>query len=221
MSPLTVTCISEVAAAFCGTNAEAVGASKLKTDTPVPATAATVTWTKPRFNCEYTELIHETEVVEDQLFVRHSIELNPLLAVCSAAPKLKPVTVTDACPLCGAFRSTWEATGPSNDSTALAVPVMAATVIIELVRPTTLRLLLLHTIEVVEDQAAVTQALMLSEAVAVSSWLAKLSPARVTDACPEWGMLRPAWDASAASKLKTSTPVPATAATVTAAAVSR
>jgi hypothetical protein len=54
---------------------------------------------------------------------------SPAVAVCSPTPKLSPLTVSDAYPLCGAFPSAVEAMAVSNEKIIRPVPTMLPTVI--------------------------------------------------------------------------------------------
>jgi hypothetical protein len=60
--------------------------------------------------------VHATDVDELHADVKHTPSERLELAVNSMLPKDKPVTVTDAPLLCGAFSSPYDATGASKEN---------------------------------------------------------------------------------------------------------
>jgi hypothetical protein len=106
LRPLTVTDDLPLNAAF-SESFDATGASKVYVPTHVPATAPTVTpaW---RIGCKPSGTDAPpkqlTDVEDDQEDVEQAWSSKIDVEVRDAAPKLRPVTVTEACPLGGAFR---------------------------------------------------------------------------------------------------------------------
>ena len=135
---------------------------------------------------------HATVVAELQDDVKHTPRSpppprsSPAVAVCSPTPKLSPVTVTDAYPLCGAFCSTPDAVGESKLNTAKAVPATAPTVtnVRSIVGFAAMLAVLAvwHVTVVPELHVDVKHVTCASIAVCVCSALAKFSPVTVTDA---------------------------------------
>jgi hypothetical protein len=125
-SPVTVTEACPDRGAFWLTS-DTSGASKVNKVLAVPATAPTVT-AIPSWSacCELPK--HPTDVDDVHDAVMHGASDSPTLAVSPATPNDSPVTVTDACPLCGAFTCPYDTAGASNVTMRTPVPQMAATV---------------------------------------------------------------------------------------------
>ena len=108
-------------------------ASKLKIGIPVPETAATVTPAARKMPPNGSDK-HLTLVgfVHDD--VKHTPRSpappcsSPADAVCSPTPKLRPVTVRDAYPVCGAFNRTSETAAASKLNAPVTVPATPPTV---------------------------------------------------------------------------------------------
>ena len=66
--------------------------------------------------------------VREHLCVRLRACVYACMCACAAAPKFKPVTVTEPRPECGVFRTSSDWTGGSNENTTFDVPVTAHTV---------------------------------------------------------------------------------------------
>ena len=66
---------------------------------------------------------HVTVVLEVQLELKQVASPTNPVEVCSPTPKLRPLTVTDPYPLCGAFRFASDAAGESKLNTACPVRV--------------------------------------------------------------------------------------------------
>jgi hypothetical protein len=127
--PVTVTDAPPLCGAFSSPYDD-TGASKLYPSTWVPATAPTVNAEVDTLRCIKSTLdVHATDVDELHADVKHTPSERLELAVNSLLPKLSPVTVTDAPPLCGAFSSPYDDTGASNVNPRSCVPAIAPTVI--------------------------------------------------------------------------------------------
>jgi len=129
-------------------------------------------------------------------------------------PNARPVTVTDAPPLCGEFRATYDSDAPSNVNTALAVPTIPATVVAMLASAsyaTPVRHVKLVPVvhEVVKQRPDDTSTL------SVYATAPKLSPQTVTDEPPLSGVFPHPELVTGASKVSCMESVPATAPTVT------
>ena len=74
---------------------------------------------------------HSTDVDDVHEAVEHTPPARLTLELCSSTPKLSPVTVTEAPPLCGAFNRPYDTTGASKLSTGCPVPATAPTVTAE------------------------------------------------------------------------------------------
>jgi hypothetical protein len=223
LSPDTVTDAYPLCGAFSRAF-EATAVSKLKIGCPVPDTEATVTVADWKMSPNGFD--RHASVVEDvHDDVKHTPRSppppcsSPALAVCSPTPKPRPETVTDAYPLCGAFRLTCDAKAESKLKIGLPVPDTEATVTLAAwkMSPTALER---HTtvVEVVHDDVKHTPRSPLpprsSPAVTVSSPTPKSSPFMVKDAYPLCGALSWISEMTAVSKLKTGRPVPAIPATI-------
>jgi len=95
--------------------ADAAAASKLKTGLPVPTVDATVNTPllnkSPRAFDKHANVV--TDVHDDVKQTPRSLmppRSSPAVMVSSLSPKLRPETVTDAYPLWGAFKWTYEST---------------------------------------------------------------------------------------------------------------
>jgi hypothetical protein len=128
LKPATVTDAPPVATMFA-CPMERTGASKLYPSTWVPATAPTVTPIMATFLLTVSGR-HTTVVDEIQVEVEHACLEILELTEKSVLPKLRPVTVTDAAPLCGVFSSPYDDTGESKESIGDPVPAIAPTVTI-------------------------------------------------------------------------------------------
>jgi hypothetical protein len=127
---------------LCGTfrrTSEARAESKLKIGRPVPETDETVTDADLNKSANAFDL--HASVVDDvhddvKQFPRspRPPRWSPEVAVCWPTPKLRPETVNDAYPLCGAFRSIWEAIAVSKLNAPLTVPATLPTVTNKLIR---------------------------------------------------------------------------------------
>jgi hypothetical protein len=202
-----------------------LAASKLKTGWPVPETNAIVTTVLP--NMSASPLDRQFTVVPDvQDVEKHTPRSappprsSPAVVVCSPMPKLRPETVTEAYPVCGAFKRTSDATAASKVKIGRPVPV-TNTIVTLADRNKSANGFDRHASDVADIQDDVMHAPRSpppprsSPAVAVNSPTPKLSPITVTDAYPECGTLRRTSDTTAASKLNIPRPVPAMLPTVT------
>jgi hypothetical protein len=125
-SPDTVTDAYPLCGAFSSTS-DTTAASKLKIGRPVPDTDATVMLAA--LNRSPIAFDTHARVVADvHDDVKHTPRSptpprsSPAVAVCSPTPKLRPDTVSDAYPLCGAFSCTTEAIAVSKLKTGRPVP---------------------------------------------------------------------------------------------------
>jgi hypothetical protein len=116
---------------------DVTAASKLKTGRPVPETNAIVMLAA--LNTSANAFDRHAKVVADvHDDVKHAPRSpppprsSPAVAVCSPTPKSRPETVTDAYPLCGAFRRMAETTEASKLKIGRPVPLTAATVTLTL-----------------------------------------------------------------------------------------
>jgi hypothetical protein len=149
--------------------------------------------------------------------VRHNSADSFADPVNSMLPKAKPVTVTDAPPLCGAFSSPYDDTGASKLYPSTWVPATAPTVNAEVDTLRCIKSTLdVHATDVDELHESVKQTPSDKLALAVCSPTPKPRPINVTAPPPLTGEFRRPYDATGASKLSTGCPVPATAPTVTA-----
>jgi len=98
----------------------------------VPATLPTVTHElarAPSAAIVYAGPVRQlTVVAELQLDVRHTAPESTVVCVYSFGAKSSPVTVTDAYPLSGVFRSPYDTTAPSKLKPKNCVPATLATV---------------------------------------------------------------------------------------------
>ena len=222
-SPDTVTDAYPLCGAFSSTS-DTTAASKLKIGRPVPATDATVMLAALNRSPIAFDT-HATVVADAHDDVTHTPtsptppRSSPAVAVCSPTPKLRPDTVSDAYPLCGAFRTAPEMTAASKLKAAFIVPATP---------PTVNHVLTCDAGDAISSGAAaehltVVAVLQLdvrhaapdSTRVCVCSAGAKSSPVTVTDAYPLSGVFSSPYDKTGPSKLKPSTFVPATVPTVT------
>ena len=131
--PLTVTEYPADIARFASAKKDTEGASKLKIGRPVPDTDPTVTLTLPKMSPKLfdRQLTVVADVHDD---VRHDPRSpppprdSPAVAVGSPTPKSRPLTVSDAYPLCGAFSRASEAAAESKLNAAFIVPATPPTV---------------------------------------------------------------------------------------------
>ncbi len=163
--------------------------------------------------------MHCKDVLESQDEVRHRKLLNCAVAVCSPTPKSSPETVTDAYPLRGVFNETPDATAASKLKIDNPVPETEATVTVAALNtsPNTLDRHPTLVAEVHDDVKHTPRSPpppRSSPNVAVCSPTPKPSPETVTDAYPLGGAFSSTSDTTAASKLYTACPVPATDPTV-------
>jgi hypothetical protein len=98
----------------------------------VPATLPTVTHVVTHDATDATSYAASvrqlTVVAELQLDVRHTAPESTVVCVYSFGAKSSPVTVTDAYPLSGVFRSPYDTTAPSKLKPKNCVPATLATV---------------------------------------------------------------------------------------------
>jgi hypothetical protein len=193
---------------------DTTGASKENRSTPVPATAPIVT-TDVAFGA-YMGLVRQLTVVDDiQLDVAQFAMENAVLTEKSTAPKLRPVTVTDAEPLRTVLPLVLETRGSSNFIAVTAVPAIAETVTCTaFVVKAAWNGVVIHATEVELDQVAVEQLASNSRDDTVCSAIPKLRPTTGTAAPPRWGALSNKYDATGPSKEKDVGCVPAIAETV-------
>lgn len=102
LRPVTVTGAEPHIGPFVSTS-DATGESKLRTSIAVPDTAATVIAAYLTADIKVPLDRQLIVVLLDQLAVAHCAMPTAAVAVKSMAAKLRPDTVTDAPPLCGAF----------------------------------------------------------------------------------------------------------------------
>ena len=192
-SPEMVNDAYPLCGAFSRTS-DADAASKVKIGDPVPDTDATVTLAA--LNKSANAFDRHVKVVADvQDEVRQTPRSpppplsSPNVAVCSPIPKCRPDTVTDANPLCGAFRRASETTAASKLKTGLPVPETEATVTLAALNksPTAFErqvtdVAVLH--DDVKQSPLSPVPPRSSPNVAVGSPSAKLRPLRVSDAYP-------------------------------------
>ena len=126
LSPITLTDANPLVGAFRRTS-DATAASKLKTGRLVPATDATVTLALPNVSASPFDT-QPSVVAELQLDVRQKPRSSPAVAVASLTPKLSPLIVKDAYPLCAKFAVTDDTVAASNVSIVLPVPTTPPTV---------------------------------------------------------------------------------------------
>jgi hypothetical protein len=131
LSPDTVKDAYPLCGAFSRIS-EIKAASKLNDPSIVPATLPTVTHEltrAPSAAIVYAGPVRQlTVVAELQLDVRHTAPESTVVCVYSFGAKSSPVTVTDAYPLSGVFRSPYDTTAPSKLKPRTFVPATLATV---------------------------------------------------------------------------------------------
>jgi hypothetical protein len=91
----------------------------VKTNFPVPATAATVRTAAGRTSTALTDA-HCTDVDDDHDAVLHVTELSNTVADSSTSPKLKPLTVTAPPPLSGMLLLAADTTGAAQSKLCAA-----------------------------------------------------------------------------------------------------
>ena len=113
LRPMTVTDMPPDRPPFAGTTVLTAGPSKLYTDSPVPATAPTVTLNVP--SCPRALPNTQLTLVDElQDAVLHPPAATSPDAVSSTLPKLSPLTVTELPPLNGEFTIAMHTTGASK-----------------------------------------------------------------------------------------------------------
>jgi hypothetical protein len=127
-SPLMLNGAYPLCGAFSRTS-DATAESKLKIGLPVPAADATVTLPLPNISQSPLDT-HPTVVAEVHDDVKHTPRSSPALAVASLVPKLTPLTVNDAYPLCAELACATDARAASKLKIGCPVPDTAATVTI-------------------------------------------------------------------------------------------
>ena len=185
---------------------------------PVPALAATVTFTRlcsvPARKA--TGGVPQTTVVDDDhAAVLQLAEATIEDAVCSREPKLSPSMVTEFTPLRGTLvGDEREMDGASNENAFSIVPLIAATVI-----PKTCVVVERGGAEHVTDETDVHELVehndSATELLIVHSTAANERPDTVMDALPLVGVFSSPYEATGASNEKPRHCVPATAPTVT------
>jgi hypothetical protein len=121
-SPLTLNDAYPLCGAFSRTS-DAAAESKLKLGMLVPASDATVTLPLPKISKSAFDA--QVKVVADvQDDVTHTPRSSPAVAERSRKPKLSPLTLNDAYPLCGAFSRASDNTAASKLSTCCPVPTI-------------------------------------------------------------------------------------------------
>jgi hypothetical protein len=108
-------------------------ASKLKFGRPVPDTVDTVMLASLKtsatmFDKQLSEVLDVHDEVKQTPRSPPPPHSSPAVAVCSPSPKLSPETVTDAYPLCGAFRRASDAAAASKLNAPFTVPATPPTV---------------------------------------------------------------------------------------------
>ena len=142
--------------------------------------------------------------------VWHDTLSSPVDADASCVPKLKPVTVTDAPPLNGAFRTIELTTGPSSEKPKrFAEPNTVLTVSCNWLAIDTVNTSIPHCTDVNELHDVVRQAAPSDPALCVYTSMPKLRPRIVTRSVLEIGLLRLTSDSTGESKeKKVAEPVP-------------
>jgi hypothetical protein len=201
-----------------------MGTSKLKIGRPVPESVATVT-TTVRENSGNAIERHASvvgDIHDDDEHKPRSLPTcpSPAVAVCSPMPKLRPETVIEASPLCGAFSRTSETKAASKLIIGRPVPDIDPTVT---VADTNMSEIALErherAVADVHDEVGQTKPRSplpprSSANVAVSSPTPKLRPDTVKDAYPLCGVFSRTPESTETSRLYTACPVPATDPTV-------
>jgi len=186
------------------------GASKEKTVVEVPTIAPTVTsasranmfTTAPVSHATDVELVHAE--VEQMTVPILAVELN------ETVPKLKPVTVIEASPVRGAFSKAAEATVVSNVNREAAEPTKPPTVTVRrlvVVTPCSVK----HTSAVLVTHERVPQVTNCNSEVTVRSTTANSRPVMLKErALSDWTKFisPPVYDATGASNVSSSDPVP-------------
>jgi len=152
-------------------------------------------------------LKYSTLVTDVHASVLANVSKACILAVSSALPKFKPVTVTDPLPLSPIFTPPDDMTGPSKVNIKEDVPTMDPTVTVDSTSspaPVWAR----HDTVLTDTHDRHAHIVVPKDDVAVKSWLPKLRPSTLTQYPPEVGALADENDVTGASKLKNAVFVP-------------
>jgi len=188
--------------------------SKLKIGRPVPTADATVTL--PLQDVSKSSLDKQPRLVADvHDDVTQTPRSSPAVAEKSREPKLSPLTLNNAYPLCGAFSRTSDATAESKLKIGRPVPAADATVTLPLPNISKSPLDTQPTV-VAEVHDDVKHTPRSSPALAVASLVPKLTPLTVNDAYPLSGKFASTDENVAASNVNIVPPVPTTLPTVAA-----
>jgi hypothetical protein len=126
LSPATVTELPPLTAEFCS-QPDPTAASKLIITLAVPATPPTLTADTPSIVLDAL-LTHANVVADVHDDVMHTAISSAPVALRSTAPKLSPVTASEAIPVRPVFITTLLIVGASKLNKSVPVPAVAATV---------------------------------------------------------------------------------------------
>jgi len=215
LKPVTVTSALPLRGLFGPRVADDTAASYVYSPIRVPVDEPTVMNTSciATVSASAVQLTEDIDVHEREEHATLPIES---VAVPSKKAKKSPVTVTDAAPLAGALRTTFESTGTSKEKRRKPVPRTApmvtkvAELSIGLDPPE------LQATDVTLDHAEVRHTNSSKRVVPVTSLLPKFRPDTEIQDPPDDGMLDAGTeDTTALSKVRSYAPVPVKAATVT------
>lgn len=189
-----------------------IGPSYVKMCVVQPTVAPTVA-NAEESNLLITDVRQVAEVADDHAALAQAACPRSTVALNSYAPNERPLTVTNAPPLVGAFKLARESTGESKLKSCSPVPAVAPIVTVKPcleTSPARER----HETDVLELHPAVKQVASIKLPVRVRSRDANERPETVTDVPPERAVFRNTYDSTGASKVKMLGPVPDTAPTV-------